>query len=97
MSLLVPALIAVILGAPGEVGQMSVATGAKASVPIGAPGRLDADRIVCRKAVVLGSHRQRKVCLTAMDWSRREDAAQRTMDTTLWGQGGIKPPIVQRP
>jgi hypothetical protein len=99
MSLLVPALIAAMLGAPAQPGALKVTqpTGDRASMPIGAPGRLDPDRIVCRKTLVLGSVRPRKVCLTAFAWKEREDAAQRTMDTTLWGQGAIKPPMVQRP
>jgi hypothetical protein len=100
MSLLVPALIAAMMGAPAPVADvtaMRVSTGDRADVPIGAPGRLDADRIVCRKTLVLGAVRPKKVCLSAFAWAERQDAAQRTMDTTLWGQGAIKPPFVQRP
>jgi hypothetical protein len=46
--------------------------------------------------MVLGAIRPKKVCLTAFDWSTREDAAQRTMDSTLYGQGATKPPIVAK-
>jgi hypothetical protein len=66
------------------------------TVPIGAPGRLDHNRIVCRKTLVLGAVRQKKVCMTAFAWSEREDAAQRTMDSTLYGQGAIKPPMPKK-
>ena len=98
MSLLVSALIAAMLGAPGDIGATRVShPGDRASVPIGAPGRVDHDRIVCRKTLVLGAMRKKKVCLSAFAWAEREDAAQRTMDTTLYGQGAAKPPIVQKP
>lgn len=97
MSLLVPALIGAMLAAPTDVSAMRVSnTGDTARVPVGAPGRLDHNRIVCRKTLVLGAIRQKKVCLTAFAWAEREDAAQRTMDTTLWGQGGVKPAMVPK-
>jgi hypothetical protein len=100
MSLLVTALVTAMVGAVAPVAIESSATrasaGARADVLIGAPGKPDADRIVCRKTMVLGAIRPRKVCLTAFDWSAREDAAQRTMDSTLYGQGATKPPIVAK-
>ena len=35
--------------------------------------------------------------MTAFAWSEREDAAQRTMDTTLYGQGAVKPALISKP
>lgn len=100
MSLLVTALVAAMVGtmAPTTAGATAnrMSAGASANVLIGAPGKPDADRIVCRKTLVLGAIRPKKVCLTAFDWSAREDAAQRTMDSTLYGQGAIKPPMVAK-
>lgn len=68
----------------------------RAEVPIGAVGRQDLDRIVCRREAVLGSRREKKLCFTRIEWSRREEAAQRMMDPTLWRVGGDKPPPERR-
>lgn len=100
MSLLVTALVTAMVGAmapaKADTGATRVSAGARADVLIGAPGKPDADRIICRRALVLGAIRPKKVCLTAFDWSAREDAAQRTMDSTLYGQGATKPPMVAK-
>ncbi len=100
MSLLVTALVTAMFGAmapaKADTGATRVSAGARADVLIGAPGKPDADRIICRRTLVLGAIRPKKVCLTAFDWSAREDAAQRTLDSTLYGQGATKPPMVAK-
>lgn len=100
MSLLVTALVTAMVGAmapaKADTGATRVSAGARADVLIGAPGKPDADRIICRRTLVLGAIRPKKVCLTAFDWSAREDAAQRTLDSTLYGQGATKPPMVAK-
>lgn len=100
MSLLVSALVTAMAGvlAPvtADANAARVSAGVRAELLIGEPGKRDADRIVCRKTLVLGAIRPKKICLTAFEWLAREDAAQRTMDSTLYGQGAVKPPMVAK-
>ena len=64
--------------------------GAGLRVAIGAVGESDPDRIVCKREAAVGSRREKKFCFTRFEWDRREDAADRMMDTTLWGSSGQK-------
>ncbi|HYE45111.1 MAG TPA: hypothetical protein VEA44_04980 [Caulobacter sp.] len=93
------ALVAALLAAPVDVTPVKVrhVPAARIDLDIGAPGTLDPDRIVCRRGIVLGSRRERKICMTAMEWQQRQDAAQRSMDTTLYGLGIAKPPPSANP
>ncbi|MBI1407512.1 MAG: hypothetical protein GC145_15480 [Caulobacter sp.] len=97
MFVLVPLMAALVaspaLPATGTAGSRPVA---RTEVPIGVVGRQDLDRIICRREAVLGSRREKKLCFTRIEWSRREEAAQRMMDNTLWRVGGDKPPPERR-
>ncbi|NBB15765.1 hypothetical protein GVN21_10405 [Caulobacter sp. SLTY] len=93
MVLVGTALFAIFLAGPTDMSATKVKAGsvARTDFAIGTPGKLDHDRIVCRKSTI-GSRRDRKVCLTALEWTRIEDSAQRNLDTTLYGQGVERQP-----
>jgi hypothetical protein len=74
------------LGGPDRAGRDRAAL----RVAIGAVGEPDADRIVCKKEAAVGSRREKKYCFTRFEWDQREEAANRMMDTTLWGSSGQK-------
>lgn len=88
MVLVGTALFAVLLAGPADASATKVeaASTSRLDMVIGSPGKIDHDRIVCRKSMI-GSRRDRKVCLTALEWTRIEDSAQRNLDTTLHGYG----------
>jgi hypothetical protein len=93
MVLVGTALFAVLLAGPTDVSATKVkaVSAARADLTIGSPGKIDHDRIVCRRSTI-GTRRDRKVCLTAHEWSRIEDSAQRNLDSTLYGQGVDRQP-----
>jgi hypothetical protein len=64
---------------------------ARTSIPIGAVGLADPDRLSCKREAVVGSRRKEKICDTKDGWQKRQDVAQQQMDSTRWGNGGSKP------
>lgn len=93
MVLVGTALFAVLLAGPTDMSGAKVKSvfSARGDLMIGSPGKVDLDRIVCRRSTI-GSRRVRKICLTAHEWGRIEDSAQRNLDTTLYGQGVERQP-----
>ena len=61
--------------APVEVRKLP-----QTSMPIGAVGVADPDRLSCRREAVVGTRRKEKICDTKEGWQKRQDQAQQIMD-----------------
>jgi hypothetical protein len=73
------------------VAPVDVRQPTKTSMPIGAVGVADPDRLSCKREAVVGSRRKEKICDTKDGWQKRQDMAQQQMDSTRWGTGDSKP------
>jgi hypothetical protein len=62
------------------VAPVDVRQPTKTSMPIGAVGVADPDRLSCKREAVVGSRRKDKICDTKDGWQKRQDMAQQIMD-----------------
>ncbi len=67
-------------GASPPVAPVEVRTLPRTSIPVGAVGVADPDRLSCKREAVVGSRRKTKICDTRDGWKKREDQAQQIMD-----------------
>ena len=62
------------------VAPVDVRQPTRTSMPIGAVGVADPDRLSCKREAVVGSRRKDKICDTKDGWQKRQDMAQKIMD-----------------
>ncbi|MDB5471614.1 MAG: hypothetical protein JWR84_3174 [Caulobacter sp.] len=74
-----------------SVSPVDVRVPQRTSIPIGAIGLADPDRLSCKREAVVGSRRKTKICDTKDGWQKRQDAAQDAMDGGNRTTGDIKP------
>lgn len=63
-----------------SVSPVDIQAQQRTSIPVGAVGVADPDRLSCKREAVVGSRRKTKICDTKAGWQKRQDLAQQQMD-----------------